>query len=152
MLQPQPLNSTGTVTSHLYPACPFQSEQPAGMIQTSAQHTVQNAASFLDTGITPGSRQAPAGRRRELLNHPKSSCSRSCRRRRAALPCAGVSLPLPRISRSSEAASQGCDWQKRPIPPANQPADFQGLGAALMSFRPRGGRFARTPRQRLIRR
>lgn len=57
------------------------------------------------------------------------------------LPCllfAVVSLPLPHIYKSIEAALQGGDWQKRPIPPANQPPDLQGLRAALMSFQPRG--------------
>lgn len=56
----------------------------------------------------------------------------------AYLPFAVASLPLPHIYGSIEAALQGGDWQKRPIPPANQPPDFQGLRAALMSFQPRG--------------
>lgn len=128
----------------------FQSGQAAGTIQTSAQHSVPNAASFLGTGMTPGSRQAPAEGLRELWDQPRSRCSRSWRRHRA--PSAGVSLRLPRISGSSEAASRGCDRQRRPIPAATQPADLQGLGAALMSFRPRGGCSARTPRRRLVRR
>lgn len=134
MLQPQSPNSAGTVTSHLYPACPFQSEQPAAMIQTSARHTVQNAASFLDTGIKPGSLAAPAESLRELRAQARSSC---CSGGPAALPCARVAS-VPAISRSGEAAPQGCDWQERPIPAAHQPAHFQGLGAALMSFS-RGG-------------
>lgn len=87
-LQPQSLNSTGTVTSRLYTDHPFQNKQPAGMIQTSVQHSVQNAASFLDTGITAGSRQAPAKALGELGKHPEPSCSR-CESRAAAVP------PLP---------------------------------------------------------
>lgn len=51
-----------------------------------------------------------------------------------------ASLPRPHISTSSEAASRGGDWQQQPIPPADHPRGFQGLGAALMSRR-RGGGF-----------
>lgn len=88
-------------------------------------------------GITPGSSQRTAKRLWELFNHPNTSCCFWCCFCCCASCLAVVSLPFPfsHIYRAEKAALPDYDWQKQPIPSANQPQDFQGLEAVVMSFR-----------------
>lgn len=72
----------------------------------------------------------------ELLNHPNTSCSccgavASCR---VVLVSPSPSLS-PHVYRPIKAALEDYDWQNQPIPSANHPQGFQGLGAVVMSCR-----------------
>lgn len=77
---------------------------------------------------------------RELRTEPRSGCPRSCRLCRSQLRSPGVAGRLLGAVIGSS----------RRFLPLISPADFQGLGAALMSFRPRvgGGDARRRPIRR----